>query len=404
MSGETSHGIIDTDTHIMEMPDLWTSRLPKKWGDQVLHVEWNDAKQRDMWYMEGTPLAATWGMASYGWRSTEDSRDEDDLDVLSAGPATQSQADPATYDIAQRVQLMDKWGVAMQVLYPNIAGFDWKPFVSHSSPEIAAAHISAYNDYQLEWVAAAPGRFIPMLVIPYWDVPRSVAEIERLAPMGFGGVVSSGAPQQHGQPYLMDRHWDPLWAACQDAGLSVSFHVASGDVTAAIDAGRLQLEGPLLNEARAPLQLHLENAKQITELLTSGVLARFPALHFVSVESGIGWVPFVLESLDRRFMSTAMWRFHPEFGDMLPSEFFRRQVSVNFWMERLNDLYIERIGLDSLLFETDFPHRTGVYFENFDDVLEMTFGNLPDEVRHTILWENPARLFRPALEAQGVAV
>jgi predicted TIM-barrel fold metal-dependent hydrolase len=389
----------------MEAPDVWTSRLPKTWGDKVLHVEWSDAKQQEMWYMDGNALSAAWGLASYGWRHNENEKDLDDIETIASGPATKSQAHVATYSVPERVQLMDSWGVEMQVLYPNIAGFDWKPFVTHSDLNISRAHIEAYNDYQLEeWMCAAPGRFIPMLVLPYWDVDGSLAEIQRMGDKGFGGVVISGAPQEHGQPYLIDPHWDRLWAACQEARLSISFHVASGDMSSERGAtARAALEGPLLAEARGPTQMHLENAKQVTELLSSGVLARFPALKFISVESGIGWVPFVLESLDRRFKGPIR-KYHPEFGDLMPTDFFHRQIFVNFWFERLNQFYIDKIGLGNLLFETDFPHRTGVYLNDFNDVLELVFGDVSEDVKRTILWDNPAHLFQPALDAQSVSV
>jgi len=384
--------IIDTDTHIIESPDLWTARLPESWGDRRLHIEWDETSAREMWCIGDRRVKPAWSGAAYGRRT----------DGFENPPATRNDTHPATWDVNERVKLMDTWGIELAVLYPNIAGFTFDPFVDYPDAEISAAHVSAYNDWQLEWVRSHPGRFIPMMAMTYWDISRAVKEIERLADDGFGGIVITGAPHQHSLPPLRDEHWDPLWGACQEAGLTVSFHVANGDVSLELQADRVALEGEDIKEARVSTAMYLENAKQATDLLLSGVLARFPDLRFAIVESGMGWVPFVLENVDQRFKRNRIDRQHPEFGDLLPSDLFRRQVFVNFWFEELTDFHIDRIGIESLLFETDFPHNTGIYNDNFNDTLAIAFGSQPDHVRQTILWDNPARMYGNALVAQGV--
>jgi predicted TIM-barrel fold metal-dependent hydrolase len=384
--------IIDTDTHVIEAPDLWTARLPESWGDRRLHIEWDPGRSMEMWCIGDRRVKPAWSGAAYGRRT----------DGFEDPPATRGHAHPATWDIGERVKLMDRWGIEMAVLYPNVAGFTFDPFVDYPDPEISAAHVSAYNDWLLEWIRYAPGRFIPMMAVAYWDMPRATAEVERLTGSGFGGIVTTGAPHQHDLPPLRHPHWDPLWSACQDAGLTVSFHVANGDISLEMQPDRLALEGDDIKEARVSTALYLENAKQTTDLLLSGVLARFPELRFAIVESGMGWVPFVLENVDQRFKRNRVNRQHPEFGDLLPSDLFRRQVFVNFWFEELRDFHVERVGLENLLFETDFPHNTGIYNEHFEDTLQVAFRSQPDEVRRTILWDNPARLYGHALAAQGV--
>ena len=116
----------------------------------------------------------------------------------------------------------------------------------------------------------------------------------------------------------------------------------------------------------------------------------------------MGWVPFVLENVDQRFKRNRVQRQHPEFGDLLPSDLFRRQVFVNFWFEELQDFHVERVGVENLFFETDFPHNTGIYNENFEDTLNVALGKQPDHIKRTILWDNPARVYRSALAAQGI--
>jgi predicted TIM-barrel fold metal-dependent hydrolase len=390
----TALRIIDTDTHIIEDRNLWTDRLPAAWGDDVMHIAWDEGTQREYWMLGGAKVRNAWEGAAYGWSILDCSR-----------PPTQADCHPATYDQGERVKVMDEWGIDVAVLYPNAAGFTFEPFVNFDS-ERALAHIRAYNDWLLEWVKGAPGRFIPMMVMPCWNVEQSVAEIERLAGTGFGGIVTTGAPQEHGLPFLRDAHWDPMWAAADRNGLSVSFHVANGAYQKSpdLDPKRALLESPDIQEARASTAMYLENAKQVTDLLLSGILARYPNLHFASVESGMGWVPFILDNVDQRFKRNLAGEKHPEFGDMLPSDLFRRQVHVNFWFEELNDFHIEKIGLECLLFETDFPHPTGIYNETFQDTLDVALSKQPDNIKQAVLWDNAAKLYKNALEAQGVLV
>ncbi|MFE3956043.1 amidohydrolase family protein [Nocardia sp. NPDC059091] len=388
--------MIDTDTHLIEPADLWTERLPKAWGDDVLHVRWDDKSQQDLWFFGDQPLKSAWQWANWGWTGKGEIHD-------GSGPTRLSEAHPATYDPKARVAFMDEQGFEMQVLYPNLAGFDWKPFVHHPNPEVAIAHLRAYNDFQLEWVEQFPGRFIPMMVVPYWDVKQTVAEIERLADAGFGGIVTTGAPHEHGQAPLGSRKWDPMWKACEEAGLSVSFHTASGDFRQLMERHEDDdVSGGALVVRDGP-HIYLANANHVCDLLMSGIMHRFPTLQFASVESGIGWAPFVLEALDKRFEKNGVAKSHHDaFGDMLPSDYFKRQMSVNFWFEELDQFHIDKLGLRGILFETDFPHPTGYHRPTLDENIELVMGSISEEIRRQILWENPARLYAKALAKQGV--
>lgn len=389
----TTERILDSDTHVIEKPDTWTSRLPKKWGDQVMHLVYDADRGMDIWRIGDKQVAFGWPNAYY--------RADCPTPKECRYPPTQAQVHPACYDAKARVELMDQWGIEAMVLFPNSTGFSLEPFLEHPDPEIAFAHISAYNDFLIEdWVNVAPGRFIPMAAVSYWDVPRAVKEIERIAGGGFGGLVTTGAPHLHGQPFLRDPHWDPMWAAAQAAGLPIAFHVGNGDTSVHKPAALLSQESNDIMETRISTSIYLDNARQTTDLLLSGILVRFPELQFIISESGIGWVPFVLENCDHRFKKQRV----DEFGGMLPSELFRRQVSVNFFFERLTPWHVERIGVDRILFQTDLPHPTGFYFtgsEDFvNDALEPAVSELDPVTRRKVLWDNGERLFGAALARQ----
>jgi predicted TIM-barrel fold metal-dependent hydrolase len=378
--------IVDTDTHVSEPPDLWTSRLPKSLGDSILQVRWSDQAKAEMWFMGDRPIFKAWAGAMYGWP-----------EPFPSAPPTQADAHPASYDANERLKAMDASGISVACLYPNVAGGAVSdPYSGETNPEVSLAHLRAYNDFLLDWITPAPERFVPLALIPYWDVPASVAEIERVAAMGHKGVVTTGAPHQHAAPYLADHHWDPIWAACQAAGLPVSFHVANGDLSAHLAPERLQLDGPAVTYARTSTGAFLDNGQQVTDLLLGGVLARFPDLKFVSVESGIGWIPFVLESCDYHFKKAGVWKEKPEFGDLLPSDLFRRQLYVNYWFERLEDWHVEVVGEDHILFETDFPHPTCLYGDEIPEAISNGLSAQPDRIQEKILWKNAAALYNLA--------
>jgi predicted TIM-barrel fold metal-dependent hydrolase len=396
MDATTVERIFDSDTHAIENPDVWTSRLPKSWGDQVMHLELDETTQRENWYIDGQRVTQGWQNCFYGAQG-------DNIQAR-RNPPTMAQVSPICYDAKARLEVMDAWRVGTAVLFPNASGFSLEPFVRIPNPEISAAHISAYNDYIIEeWAGVAPGRFVPMATVTYWDVPRAVKEIERIAGKGFGGIVTTGVPQEHGQPRMRDHHWDPMWAAAQEAGLPFAFHVANADHTPYTLGNIAEIEPDDIRQTRVGTGICLDNAQQTIDLLLSGVLGRFPDLHFIISESGMGWVPFVLEACDARFRRQKISL--PEFAGLLPSELFRRQIHINFFFERIHPWHIEQLGSDNLMFQTDIPHPTGFYYDDMvaiEESVQHAVGLLDPATAEKILWGNAARLYEPALAAQGV--
>src|SRR5262249_2000547 len=160
------------------------------------------------------------------------------------------------------------------------------------------------NDWILSWPEQEPGRFIPLAVIPYWDLEGSIREIERCAELGAKGIVMTGKPQAHGCPILADRSWDDLWAAAQSNEQCVSFHIGPGGGNGEdMDIHkRMEILGPGQVSNFFNAYLFLDNAKSAVDLLCSQVLERYPELMFSIVETGIGWAPFVLEALDEYYL------------------------------------------------------------------------------------------------------
>ena len=379
----TFEGIIDCDTHITEPADLWTSRIASKWGDLVPHVaEDGEEDSRLAWFIGDNKIAGAPAGVFAGW-----------TEPFPSHPRTYEEAHPASFDASKRLELMDDAGIYAQVLYPNVAGFGSEKFLQIEEPELILECVRAYNDFQIEWIQPDPKRYIPIAAIPYWDVPAALEEINRAAAMGHKGILFSGEPQSLGQPFLGDKHWDPLWNAAQDAGLPISFHIGSGKFDDGFTPERLACDGRAATYARLSTSLFLVNGLQMNDLLLSGVLPRFPDLKFVSVESGIGWVPFLLESVDWHFHAADIRLERPEF-EMLPSEYFHRQVYACYWFEQLAPQHqLQDIGVDNILFETDFPHPTCLY-GNVQEMAESGLAGQPEDVKRKILVDNAVDLYK----------
>ncbi len=371
--------IIDADTHITEPPDVWTARVPKRLLDRVPHMVRSDQGQ-DIWLLEGQRIYTVGMTATAGWTKP-----------FPNGPPTLDECHPASYDSSARLRYMDEVGIWAQVLYPNVGGFGSQRFLHMDDAEVKLACVQAYNDFLRDFASVDPRRLITIMATPFWDIDETVAEVQRGAAAGHQGILFTGEPQRFGLPFLGDHHWDPLWSAATDAGLAIHFHIGSGETAQSFSPERVAAHGNGAAYAYTSVELFLKNGLQVSDLITCGVLPRFPELKFVSVESGIGWIPFVLEAADHSYLEARP--DHASEWDLLPSEYFRRQVYACYWFETVAPRkLLGEIPVDNILFETDFPHPTCLYGD-IAKRIDASLADASDEVRHKLLWGNAARLY-----------
>ncbi len=375
----TTYTIIDSDTHVTEPPDVWTSRVPAKFRDRVFRMVRSDAGE-DVWLLGDEQVSIAGFSANAGWGRPFPSH-----------PPTLDDCHPGCHDANARLAYMDEVGIWAMVLYPNVAGFGSQKFLTIDDDEMKLACVRAYNDFLRDWVSVDPRRFVTIMSIPYWDVDASVKEVLRGAEAGHRGILFSGKPHALGLPYLGDRHWDPLWAVATECGMPIHFHIGSGDFSTSFNPAKVKAVGAAAAYAFTSVEMFLGNGIQVADLLLSGVLPRFPDLDFVSVESGIGWAPFMLEAVDYSYLE-AMEKGQ-RLWDLMPSDYFKRQVYTCYWFEEIAPRrMLDLLNVDRILFETDFPHPTCLY-GNVHERIEAGLGGQPPEVRRKILWENAARLY-----------
>lgn len=379
MSGYT---IIDVDTHVTESPDLWTKRAPAKLRDLVPRIE-TASDGRLSWIVGGTPMLASPGLTATAG-----------VGNFKNPPKNYEEMHPGAYDAKERLKYMDKMGIWAMVMYPNVGGFGAQEFLKLNDPELMLTCVQIYNDWQTEWASADSRRLLPITSTPFWDVQAAAKEVRRCAAMGHKGILFTGDPQSLGQPLLGDPHWNPLWEVACELDLPISFHIGSGNMEMGLLQTKIAAYGKMAAFTELSVDIFLRNGIQLNDLLMSGVLARYPKIKFISVESGIGWIPFALEALDYQFMGNSVSEEHPEF-DMLPSQYFARNVYACYWFEQIAPRrLIDKVGADNILFETDFPHPTSLFGDEVHDRIKGGLSDCEESVRRKILWDNGQKLYK----------
>ncbi len=377
------HRVIDMDSHVTEPADVWTSRVPAKWRDQVPQVKRMGPK--DVWVIGDQTVGFPGIFSMAGFHGT-----------IPEFPDTYDDVPAAAYDAGARLAYMDREAIHAQVLYPNVGGFGSGRFLEMKDPEIKLACVRAYNDFLVDWCSADPKRLVPVMATPFWDIGAAVQEIERCAALGHRAVLMCGQPQSFGLPHLPRPHWDPIWAAAQDAGLSISFHVGGGDLSELTeDPGGI---GMKTNFGRVSSLMFIDNSRCLADLTFGGICHRFPELRFVSVESGAGWVPPFLEAMDWQWQNSGIREEHPEY-DLLPSDYFRRQIYGSFWFERDGIAGALTQYPDNFMYETDYPHPTCMAESDYTPAqrpgiyAEEALAEVDDAILGRVLHDNAAALY-----------
>lgn len=385
----TAYSIIDVDTHVTEAPDLWTSRVPARMRDAVPRIQ-IDKRGRNMWYIGDQPVAKLGMSATAG------------VGDIKKPPNGYDEMHPGAYDADARLKYMDEIGIWAMVMYPNVGGFGNQAFLKLGDLELMLTCVQAYNDWQTEWASADPRRLLPITSTPFWDVDAAAAEVRRCAAMGHRGILFTGEPQSLGQPVLGDPHWNPLWEVAVEFDLPISFHIGSGNLESGISREKMKTYGRMAAFTEVAVEFFMRNGTHLSDLLLCGVLARYPDIKFVSVESGIGWIPFVLEALDYQFIGNRVAEERPDL-DMLPSEYFARNVYGCYWFEQIAPRrLIDKVGEDNILFETDFPHPTSLFGEEVHKRIRAGLNECEESVKRKILWENARRLYKVELPEAAV--
>ncbi|HEY9556569.1 MAG TPA: amidohydrolase family protein [Acidimicrobiales bacterium] len=363
--------VISVDDHVIEHPKVWTDRLPAKHqeaGPKIVELDGG----AQVWSFEGKSIP-TIGLNAVAGKDPKD---------FGIEPVRFDGMLPGCYDVQARLADMDLDGIHAQMCFPSFPGFAGSTFFAGSDKELANACVSAWNDFIIdEWCAAAPDRFIPMVMVPYWDVDAAVAEVQRTAAKGAKAITFTEAPHRLGLPSFHSDHWDPFLAAAQDADLPLCLHFGSGGAPEV---------APDANFAVAIALFGMNSQFTTIDLLLSPVFHKFPRLRVALSEGGIGWIPYVLERADYT------WERHRWYTgvntEVRPSELFKDHIFGCFIADKAGVEMRALAGIDNLMFEGDYPHSDS-NFPNSRKNLAVVLQDVPDDEARKIAEGNARRVF-----------
>jgi predicted TIM-barrel fold metal-dependent hydrolase len=355
---------------------MW-SHVPERFKDQVPKVVRN-SDGNDEWVFQGQATRTPFGMAAtVGWPAEE----------WGFNPGAYTELRPGCFDVHERVRDMNANGVLASMNFPTMAGWNARTFAEADNKELGLVMLQAYNDWVLdEWCAAYPGRFIPLGIVPMWDVDLAVAEIHRIGKKGCRSVSFLETPHVQGYESFLSGYWDPMMQALCDENMVLSLHIGAG-----FDVIKRAPEAPIDHLMVLACQISAITAQ---DLLFGPTLRRFPDLRVALSEGGIGWIPFYLDRIDRHFTNQRWLHGGEDFGGKLPSEVFREHFLACYITDPSGLLLRERIGMDIIAWECDYPHTDTTWPESPEfSWREFQDAGCDAEEIDKITWQNTCRFF-----------
>jgi len=354
--------MISCDTHALEPMAEIAERIDPKYRDRLPRVWTDETGQKWFSFDGGDPV-----------KYQLFSHLEGD-DAIRGAPATA---------VAERLADQRLDGVDAEIIFPqNLSVFHTR------DPGLAFAQARAFSDWSWEHYGAHADRLAPMAPIPAMDVDMAVAEVERVAKLGFRGFTLPVKPMFGSQDpkdlAYNQPAFDRLWSAIQATGLPATFHVGTAR-DPRLTRGRGGAVTNYLAHALAP------SVEVVTILVASGVLERCPGLKVAAIECGIGWLPWAGATMDEAYRKHHMWTY-PKLKE-LPSHYLKSQCFCSFQEDEVGLALVERFGyVNSVLWANDYPHMEGSW-PHSAEAIERQMGHLKEESRERILGLNARGLF-----------
>jgi predicted TIM-barrel fold metal-dependent hydrolase len=344
------------DIHAMP-PDVWSSGLPREWRERGPHVE--ETPDGPWWFCDGQRVSPS-GRKETGFIAAHDHG-------LRPGQAE------------TRLEDMDRDGVRAQVVYG--------PMCTQLQVNDAALHeqvARVYNDWAAAFQRKASDRLLLLPDIPSYDPQAAKRELERCAALGHKGAIVSNTVGR-GKP-LFDPVWTDFWDAANEIGIPIHVHLSPGGLHSLTPKlGSWEMPAAV---AVVPMQLD----ETLAGMIFSGTLEQRPRVKFVMGEAGLGWIPYVLERLDHELHKYGSKIRDHKIG-MLPSEIFARQVFTTYEDEKLGVELIRRIGVDNVMWASDYPHGDSTWPHSRTALAESPLALHGPEVLRKVTCANAARVY-----------
>jgi predicted TIM-barrel fold metal-dependent hydrolase len=373
--------LLSADSHIIEPPDIYTSRIDPRFRDRAPKMERRKTpkgKEYDAWFLDGLQVATLGAFVQTELRFEDPSQ----IDFLGLWEGVTR----AAYDPHVMVKELDADGVWGAVLHPSQGCF-WYRIPDGA---LLSAICRAHNDWIADFSKPYPGRLKGIAMLNVDDVNEACLEMQRCAELGLTAAMIPVYPlpdRPYGHPV-----YDRLWWTAQDLGMPLVLHLATN--RGGIPGCEFTVNiGELTPAGRCNADYWVRYS--VTAMIFSGAFERYPRLRVGIVEHEMAWIPHWLKMMDfiyteRPEVFTMGWRSRE---GMLPSDYWRRNLYAEFMEDAVAVKLRDVIGVDNMLWGNDFPHAESTWPKSLE-FLDRIFAGVSEAERRKITSENAARIYR----------
>jgi predicted TIM-barrel fold metal-dependent hydrolase len=342
------------DSHLVEPRTLFEDNLPPALAERMPH----SVKDEDGDYETVTVDGQEFRRRIPRPGGTNGARPVGvDIDVM--------QRAPGANDPELRLLDSDEEGIWAEVIYPSLGIWAF----NLRDPRLAREGTKVLNDWAIDFQSHSP-RYVCCASVPLLDVDDAVAEIHRAVELGFHASFFPVRPPVERPPW-QDAEWDPVWAALEETGIVLGFHIGTephtpDQYTGVYHRGR---GGAVLNY----VETTYGGQRAVTQLIACGALDRHPGLRVLVSEGGATWGPFIADRMDEAYRQHGS-AVRPTLSRQ-PSEYLYEQVYASFQHDRSAVAACAAMGWQNVMWGSDYPHYEGTYghsqktlHELFDDV------------------------------------
>jgi predicted TIM-barrel fold metal-dependent hydrolase len=384
-----NYNLISADSHLEIDARWWRDRVPSEYRDQAPRVV-RLPDGSDAWLIEGQPLRQV-PFDLYGGKGR---------DVWK--PFGQNyETTPGTGTPEQRLQEQDQDGIDAEVLFPGQASGPnfWRNI---RDDNVYTACVRAYNNFLAEdYCPTNPDRLLALGVIPMTGLQDALTELDHIQKIGLKGIALYCFPSGKGLPTPED---DTFWKRALEMQMPICVHQEfnrEGPRGGALlrypkpldnRGGRL---GPLTDLAAQTARFGRLGFLNAVQMALDGLFERFPDLEIFFAETQVGWIPWAYEMADIRYERHRYWAEQVLGWQPLPkkpTDYLKEHILWGFQQDSIGVRLRDVIGVDKLIWATDFPHQESE-FPHSEGVIAKNFAGVPaDEVRKMVA-DNAIRFF-----------
>ena len=362
--------VVDADVHVTPPPTFWAEYLSPRFRELAPRVE--SEGEFDYIVFEGTRRAVNL-MQSQAGREFKQYKNAGKLSDMRSGG----------WMVGKRLEDMDRDGMDKGIV------FGGGP-LSTGNLELYLDSFDAFNRWQSDFCADSQGRLFSCAFLTTVDVETTIRGMHEAKARGDVGVNLPAFPQSldqftkegsvwqamtgdpNGTRQYRDAEFDPMWKAAVDLDLAVTFHLGAR-------VSRYKDKTNFLPDVVMGKPAMLEPP---AIMIYGGVFDRFPDLRLGLIESGVGWIPWACEYMDRTWEMQRHWT-----GCEIkhrPSHYFDQNIYASFISDRTGIELRHKPGGKNIMWSSDYPHSETT-FPHSHKVIADNFAGVPEDERRWIV-------------------